>query len=1123
MQEKKRIDFAERMDEIDLHKIISMIQSQCKRIVDIKGNEEDLRIAIEKILRDNVWDKLKIPTPRYEFVVEGGVSGQHWGEIDALYGLVIFEYKKPDELSKASVRDKAVDKMIETYIPGLLSDRNIKQHVSMITSKGHSPIINGIIWDGNEVIFIDYQVDMQNLIKDPIVGSYKLDTSVLVRIIRSVIAAFKKKINARLISADFGYDSDIVDSKFAVKKLYNKLLTPCEKTQKLFEEWEKLTSQALSLSGDELRKIAIEYGFTPTEARKVDGIKLFFAIQTYYTLVIKLLSAEVASRFYDHSIKSFMEDINRALSSGTIKSRIERLESGDIYNSYGIQNFLEGELFSWFIDEWDTEIEEIIVAICEKFLEYDVESMIRDPSSTRDVFKLLYEGLVPKKEVRHKLGMYTTPDWLAELIIDEITKGNRDLSKSKFLDPGAGTGTFLTLVIRKIFEKCKGKIENKDLLYKISKNVVGFDIDSLAVLTARANYLIALASTGLLAYKGKDPLEIPIYLANSMITAEELSETILIDGNPIPVVVINAGGKKFYLPLSLLDKSLELLNEFKRFIEAKSPYNNDSLQKILKKYDLSNIENKLVEETYDSLLDFRTRGVDSVWIPILKTYLMTNYFKDFDYVVGNPPWLAYRFISNSEYQNEIKKMIKTKYNLVTDERLLTHMEMATLFIIRCIDIYLKNKGQIGFVMPKSIMYSDQHNKFRKQEAKISYRFIKFLDTQVDPLFSVPTCGVILKKERGTSYPLSTTVLKGKLPTESHKIIEWNEAAKNLEISKTKLFLGILGNRTFLTETPIKIIASKGYYHDKFFQGATIIPQTCWFVDIVDENIPIIRTSKRANIRAKIKENISELPIEEEYLFNVLTSAETLPFCILDYNLCVLPIEPQNYKFRIITKEEGQSRGKTKLVTWLNKVISIWGKQKSSQKLSIYDRINYHKLLISQNPSKKYKVVYLRSGTHLASCVIENKPTSILIESTLYSYETNNVDEAFYLAAIFNSKILDDLIKPFQSKGFGGAARDIHKKPLEYPFPKFNKDNPLHQKISELGKSTTKKAKKLLPSVMSKHGYDKRYKTRGTLVPMEIGSLRTWIRNELYEEIARIDEQVKILLQTLSSIDLTEYM
>jgi len=93
-------------------------------------------------------------------------------------------------------------------------------------------------------------------------------------------------------------------------------------------------------------------------------------------------------------------------------------------------------------------------------------------------------------------------------------------------------------VIKKIAEIGKGKIKPNELLKKICSNVIGFDIDSLSVLTARANYLIALASERLLEYKEDEKIEIPVYLANSVITAKELKDTVSVDGKPVEVVQI---------------------------------------------------------------------------------------------------------------------------------------------------------------------------------------------------------------------------------------------------------------------------------------------------------------------------------------------------------------------------------------------------------------------------------------------------------------------------------------------------------------------------------------------------------------------------------------------------------
>jgi len=74
-------------------------------------------------------------------------------------------------------------------------------------------------------------------------------------------------------------------------------------------------------------------------------------------------------------------------------------------------------------------------------------------------------------------------------------------------------------------------------------------------------------------------------------------------------------------------------------------------------------------------------------------------------------------------------------------------------------------------------------------------------------------------------------------------------------------------------------------------------------------------------------------------------------------------------------------------------------------------LNYANKLTQQDPRVKYRVIYNTSGTYLASAVVENKKlhietngtkirlNGIIIDCTLYGYETNNEDEAYYLSAI----------------------------------------------------------------------------------------------------------------------------
>jgi len=88
-----------------------------------------------------------------------------------------------------------------------------------------------------------------------------------------------------------------------------------------------------------------------------------------------------------------------------------------------------------------------------------------------------------------------------------VRKQHRRILELRWLDPACGSGTFLVLLIKRYRELGERlMISEEELLEAILRNVVGFDINPLAVITARVNYLLALSD--LLEHR-KGPLRSP--------------------------------------------------------------------------------------------------------------------------------------------------------------------------------------------------------------------------------------------------------------------------------------------------------------------------------------------------------------------------------------------------------------------------------------------------------------------------------------------------------------------------------------------------------------------------------------------------------------------------------------
>jgi methylase of polypeptide subunit release factors len=131
-----------------------------------------------------------------------------------------------------------------------------------------------------------------------------------------------------------------------------------------------------------------------------------------------------------------------------------------------------------------------------------------------DVLKDLYLQLFPRK-IRHALGEYYTPDWLAEKLLASTLGPDLGDPCKRVLDPACGSGTFLVLVIRHIRRRvAAGQIAPRQALNLILQNVIGYDVHPLAVRAARTNYLLAL---GDLLQLSAQPVDVPVYQTDSVL------------------------------------------------------------------------------------------------------------------------------------------------------------------------------------------------------------------------------------------------------------------------------------------------------------------------------------------------------------------------------------------------------------------------------------------------------------------------------------------------------------------------------------------------------------------------------------------------------------------------------
>ncbi|MBD5549766.1 MAG: N-6 DNA methylase [Lachnospiraceae bacterium] len=291
-------------------------------------------------------------------------------------------------------------------------------------------------------------------------------------------------------------------SNSIILDIYKILNNSTKKTERIVEGWKSdfryiygdVEANLSSNNKLDINEILERYYIVPNVGGTVEQTQLlFFSIQTYFSVLIKVMMKEI-----------LFEDSNT--------TRIEDVILGKFAIDYGINNYCYPDWYSWPVFEAENGFEEVLKEIQESVSAYRSFISLTDFSkyNNYDYIKQMYEAVIPK-ELRHALGEYYTPDWLAEETLSTVLSFEETNIKQRFIDPTCGSGTF---IFKTIYEKRKAGSGLKEILNSVS----GIDINPLAVLTAKTNYLLAVIDL----LDKNEKIDIPVYNTD-IVKFEEIS------------------------------------------------------------------------------------------------------------------------------------------------------------------------------------------------------------------------------------------------------------------------------------------------------------------------------------------------------------------------------------------------------------------------------------------------------------------------------------------------------------------------------------------------------------------------------------------------------------------------
>ena len=698
------------------------------------------------------------------------------GRADAVFNRLVIQYKRPGTLWPRHPHQATAHAIVQV--------RDSLQTLAQQERQG-LPRMAGVVFDGYHIVFVRYHTG-QFQVEPPV----PVSSASLQRFLDWMAStALGIALTAENLSRDFSFDQPRTQNILrALTHGLKNVLPGDSRVANLLAQWRIFFSQSVdskeAFGGRNLQafqKWLPKAGWTIRTSEEAEHF--FFALHSYFALLVKLLGWLALSRHRDVKLGLPSPGELASADADKLRRHLQELESGGIFRTYGLTNLLEGDFFAWYLFAWDTLLEEALRELLRRLDQYEPATLAIHPEESRDLFKKLYHSLLPR-QIRHPLGEYYTPDWLAQRLLAQVDKefftaelGNNEhrlrqkLFQTRWLDPACGSGTFLLLLIARMQELGQAlMVDKRELLRAILNNVVGFDLNPLAVLTARINYLLAIAD--LLGYR-KGEVSIPVYLADSVRTPATGEKLLLERAYEVPTAVGTFLVPAFLCSQERFDRFCHIVEESVRASVSPEAFVR-RVEKALAPPEWQPTDADLIRQLYQQILAFRRQGRNGLGARLLRNTLAPLTVGQFDYIVGNPPWINWEHLPKG-YRERIKPLWQ-QYGLFPHGGMDTILgkgkkDISMLMTFTVMDKLLKEGGKLGFVITQSL--------FKTSGAGQGFRRFQIPQRQgkptplrvvhVDDMVSLQpfqgaanrTAVMVLQKGKPTTYPVPYTVWRKK--------------------------------------------------------------------------------------------------------------------------------------------------------------------------------------------------------------------------------------------------------------------------------------------------------------------------------------------------------------------------
>jgi len=710
------------------------------------------------------------------------------------------------------------------------------------------------------------------------------------------------------------------------------------------------------------------------------------------------------------------------------------LLSGQLFEQAGLLGVGQAGFFDWVLDT--DEGPDVVSDIARRVGSFQWTGV------DHDVLKILYHSVIAP-QVRKRLGEYYTPDWLAGLMVRSVISNPLN---QRVLDPACGSGTFVFHAVREFLKAASAaEIPTAEAVERVTTAVYGMDLHPVAVVLAQTTYLLAIGPDRLA--QRAQTLSIPVYLGDSM-RWEAADEDMY---NAAGDIVLETGEgaalfSEIRFPASVIADARhfdQLVTELvDRATNRPSGGPRPSIDGLLKRFGTPEIDRTELKSTYEVLCDLHDAGRNHIWGYYIRNQSRPTWLSRpenrVDVLIGNPPWLAYRFMSPS---------LQKIYERRARERGLwqggargrtTQQDLSSFFVARAIELYLRMGGRFGFVMPRAVLSRQTYDGFRSGDfsSNTEQRFVAFGPSwdlgQVEPdPFPVPSCVIFgSRTEQAQALPSEVLAWAGRAADHGNK--------PGTLVATNSVVNSVTGEE------------SSSIYKDRFRQGAILVPRMLILV-VPAPPTPLGVPAGRVSVRSR-KTTLDKAPwkdldphegvVESIFQRPAYLGESVAPFRVLGAADAIIP-----YDGTLLMRGSDERIDRYPgLAGWWRGAERIWLENRSSEKRELIEQLDYIRQLSIQFPIKPIRVVYTKAGNTLAATIVDDHRA--VIDHSLYWAPVATRDEGRYLTAILNSSVLTALVRPYQALGAFGP-RHFDKYIWRAPIPLFDAKNAAHENLVQL--------------------------------------------------------------------------